>query len=145
MCTEHEQLYQLAESRFLLLQPHTPGSSLVASAEFWISRLTEMLIELELDNRVVMGLVHFPFLARCPRAIESHNVVELSLIALAAADQIAEKCQLTSWVELSAIDCQQAAFFNGVFRARALEAIDKGLVKVNALHGKQLIEWQHIV
>lgn len=145
MCTEREQLYQLAESRFLLLQPHTPGSSLVASAEFWISRLTEMLIELKLDNRVVMGLVHFPFLTRCPRAIESHNVVELSLIALAAADQIAEKCQLTSWVELSAIDCQQAAFFNGVFRARALEAIDKGLVKVNALHGKQLIEWQHIV
>ena len=102
---------------------------------------------------VVVGFGGYPtipalsaaFLTRCPRAIESHNVVELSLIALAAADQIAEKCQLTSWVELSAIDCQQAAFFNGVFRARALEAIDKGLVKVNALHGKQLIEWQHIV
>jgi tetratricopeptide (TPR) repeat protein len=145
MCADNEQLYQLAESRFLLLQPHTPGTSLVGNAESWITRLTEMLIELKLDHRVVMGLVHFPFLTRCPRAIDSHNVVELSLIALAAADQIAEKCQQTSWVELSAIDCQQAAFFNGVFRTRALQAIDKGLVKVNALHGKQLIEWQHIV
>ena len=145
LCAADEQLYQLAESRFLLLQPHVEGSTLVASAEAWSARLTPIMTELQLDSRVVMGLVHFPFLTRCPRAVGSQQVVELSLIALAAADQIAEKCQQTSWVELSAIDCQQAAFFNGVFRAQALRAIDKGLVKVNALHGKHLIDWQQIV
>ena len=145
LCATDEQLYQLAESRFLLLQPHTAETTLVASAEAWSARLTPLLMELQLDSRVVMGLVHFPFLTRCPRAVGSQQVVELSLITLAAADQIAEKCQQTSWVELSAIDCQQAAFFNGVFRTQALRAIDKGLVKVNALHGKHLIDWQQIV
>ncbi len=140
------RIYQLDESRLLLVLPGEadPPHSASGQATVWLDRLETLLADLQLLPCVLMGVVSYPFLSRCPEAVTGPHVVELSLIALAAAGQIVEKTHRSSWVELSAIDCQQAAFFNGVFRSQALLAIDKGLVKVNALHNKNLIDWSSV-
>ena len=141
-----EQLFQLGESRFLLLIPSAQdeGLSATGQATMWLDRLESILADLALADNVVMGVISFPFIPRCPLAVMGENIIELSLLAMSASEQIVEKTGRSSWVELSAIDCQQAAFFNGPFRVQARHAIDKGLVKVNALHNKNLIEWSGI-
>ena len=141
-----EQLYQLGESRFLLLIPTHIDDELSASglATIWLDRVEDILRQLQLPDSIVMGVISFPFIPRSPQAVTGENIIEVSLLAMAAAEQIVEKTGRSSWVELSAIDCQQAAFFNGEFRVQARHAIDKGLLKVNALHNKTLIEWSRI-
>ena len=74
-------------------------------------------------------------------ALDHHGLFDLCYLALSGAIQLSEKCQQSVWLELAAIDCQQAAFFNGDVWQCCLMAIDKGLVKVNSSHEKQWVNW----
>lgn len=141
VCSGSEKLYQLTDSRFLLMQPIDDAIRQQRLGEQLLEKIEALLNELNLAPRVQIGLAQYPFLRRCPQAIPATDVVELSLLALSGAEQLSEKTHQSSWLELSAIDCQQAAFFNGAIRERTLSAIDKGLVKVNASHNKHLVNW----
>ena len=90
---------------------------------------------------ITVGIIGHPFLARSAQALKGEQLVELSYLALGAAVQLCERTATSQWLELTAIDCQQAAFFNGNVRERALEAIELGLVKAAAASGKPLIDW----
>ena len=140
-CGHEMTCYQLACGRFLLVQHNLTLRLPRQVAEDLIKLLSSTLQPYEKVADIGIGMVGHPFLTRCPESISTTGVVELSLLALAAAKQIAARTGMPSWVELSAIDCQQAAFFNGEIRGRALQAIDMGLVKVNAREGKQWIDW----
>jgi hypothetical protein len=67
--------------------------------------------------------------------------LEICGLALAGAMQAAEKLGKNIWVELNAIDCQQAAFFNGELRTKTIDAIAKGLVKVKSSEKQPNIDW----
>ncbi|WP_232455156.1 hypothetical protein [Oceanisphaera avium] len=67
---------------------------------------------------------------------------DILYLAMAAAHQISQVTHERAWVELLALDCQQAAFFNGDIRECCIQAILKGLVKVNCSHKKHAIDWQ---
>ena len=81
-----------------------------------ITPLAAPLRHFKVPGPLAAGLVSYPFLSRAPRAVSAIQLLELAQLALAAARQLAEKTSASSWVELSAIDCQQAAFFNGQIR-----------------------------
>ncbi|GAA4497119.1 tetratricopeptide repeat protein [Pseudaeromonas paramecii] len=138
---EQAQLYHQPGGKLMMLFSQSSPQSVTHWLETMFTQLKEPLRHFGVPGQLAAGLVSYPFLSRAPRAVSSIQLLEVAQLALAAARQLAEKTTASSWVELSAIDCQQAAFFNGQIRARTLQAIDKGLVKVNALHGKQLIDW----
>ncbi|MGL4206232.1 MAG: hypothetical protein ACRCRW_08985 [Aeromonadaceae bacterium] len=144
MSNTSDQIYHLTTSRFLLLQSVSTAQPLQQMVANLFERLATLMVKHGVDAQVTMGLVGYPFLTRCPWAIQGKDAIELSLLALAAAEQIGAQSQQSAWVELSAIDCQQAAFFNGEIRARAVQAIEMGLVKVNASHGKPWIDWARL-
>ncbi len=143
-CDDSYQLYHLTTSRFLLMQSVSPTQPLSQVVANLFERLAALMIKHGSSPLIAAGLVGYPFLTRCPWAVQGEDAVELSLLALAAAEQICEQSQQAAWVELSAIDCQQAAFFNGEVRVNALQAIAMGLVKVNASHDKQWIDWSQL-
>ncbi len=143
-CQENINCYQLSCSRFLLVQ-HTLTQQLPRQvADALIELLSSTLSPYGNTDDLAIGMAGFPFINRSPGAITIAGIVELSLLALAAARQIGDKSGKPSWVELSAIDCQQAAFFNGELRVQTLKAIALGLVKVNAKDGKSLIDWPQL-
>ncbi len=144
MTDDQNQFFHLTSSRFLLLQNVSATQPLPQIVANLFERLAVLMLKYRVDTQIVAGLVGYPFLTRCPWAVQGRDAVELSLLALAAAEQIGEQSKQSAWVELSAIDCQQAAFFNGEIRAHAIQAIEMGLVKVNASHGKQWIDWTHL-
>ncbi len=59
--------------------------------------------------------------------------------------QLSDRLCKNVWVELFAIDCQQAAFFNGELRTKAIEAITKGLVKVSHSEKQAQIDWNALL
>jgi len=143
-CQNGIHCYQLSCSRFLLVQ-HTLTQQLPRQvADALIELLSSTLSPYGNTDDLAIGMAGFPFINRSPGAITIAGIVELSLLALAAARQIGDKSGKPSWVELSAIDCQQAAFFNGELRVQTLKAIALGLVKVNAKDGKSLIDWPQL-
>ena len=97
-----------------------------------------------IDRRVSLGIVSHPFLPKAATALDHHGLFDLCYLALSGAIQLSEKHQQNVWLELAAIDCQQAAFFNGDVWQCALMAIDKGLVKVNSSHEKQWVNWHQL-
>ena len=141
---ENAQLYHQPGGKLMALFSQSSPQTVSRWLEQLFAQLSEPMQHFQVPGQLAAGLVSYPFLSRAPRAVSAIQLLELAQLALAAARQLAEKTSASSWVELSAIDCQQAAFFNGQVRARTLQAIDKGLVKVNALHGKQLIDWHRL-
>jgi len=138
---ERAQLYHQPGGKLVILFSQSSPQTVTHWLESLFAQLKEPMQQLGVPGQLAAGLVSYPFLSRAPRAVSPIQLLEVVQLALAAARQLAEKTSAGSWVELSAIDCQQAAFFNGQVRARTLQAIDKGLVKVNALHGKHWIDW----
>lgn len=143
-CQNDINCYQLSCSRFLLVQHNLTNQLPRQVADALIELLSSTLRPYGNIDDLAVGMAGFPFINRSPGAITMAGIVELSLLALAAARQIGDKSGQPSWVELSTIDCQQAAFFNGELREQTLKAIALGLVKVNAKDGKSLIEWPQL-
>lgn len=95
------------------------------------NRIGVIMRKYGLDERVICGKVQYPFLSKSVNALKPLQTLEICGIALAGAMQLSTKLCKNVWVELFAIDYQQAAFFNGELRTRTIDAITKGLVKVS--------------
>lgn len=104
------------------------------------NRIGLIMRKYQLTDRIACGFVRYPFLMKSVNALKPLQTLEICGIALAAAMQLAEKMCKNIWLELFAIDCQQAAFFNGELRTRAIDAITKGLVKVHCSEPEP-IDW----
>nr|WP_321241676.1 tetratricopeptide repeat protein [uncultured Tolumonas sp.] len=109
------------------------------------NRLGVIMRKYGLNERVICGKVQYPFLSKSINALKPVQTLEICGIALAGAMQLSEKLCKNVWVELFAIDCQQAAFFNGELRTKTIEAITKGLVKVNSSEKHSTIDWNSLL
>ncbi|WP_417618142.1 GGDEF domain-containing protein [Oceanisphaera sp.] len=135
------RLYDLREGQFM----YVISQRQVNSLQHTITSLERMFAEFpspfRLDQRLAIGIIGHPFLPREPRALDDMRLGDILYLAMAAAHQLADQTGEKAWVELLAVDCQQAAFFHGDIRHCCIQAILKGLVKVNSSHKKQHIDW----
>lgn len=109
------------------------------------NRIGVIMRKYGLNERVICGKVQYPFLTKSVNALKPVQTLEICGIALAGAMQLSDRLCKNVWVELFAIDCQQAAFFNGELRTKAIEAITKGLVKVNHSEKQAQIDWNALL
>ncbi len=135
------RIYDLREGHLLYVVPQRHVAQLHQLAQTLLDTLAAFPCEHQLDRRISLGIVSHPFLPKAAMALDHHGLFDLCYLALSGAIQLSEKCQQSVWLELAAIDCQQAAFFNGDVWQCCLMAIDKGLVKVNSSHEKQWVNW----
>lgn len=136
------RIYDLREGHLLYVVPQRHVAHLHQLAQELLASLAAFPCDYELDRHISLGIVSHPFLPKAATALDHHGLFDLCYLALSGAMQLSEKHQQNAWLELAAIDCQQAAFFNGDVWQCGLMAIDKGLVKVNSSHEKQWVNWQ---
>ncbi|MGY6038126.1 hypothetical protein [Aeromonas sp. AE23HZ002T15] len=136
------RIYDLREGHLLYVVPQRHVAQLHQLAQELLEKLAAFPCDYELDRHISLGIVSHPFLPKAATALDHHGLFDLCYLALSGAMQLSEKHRQSVWLELAAIDCQQAAFFNGDVWQCCLMAIDKGLVKVNSSHEKQWVNWQ---
>lgn len=135
------RIYDLREGHLLYVVPQRHVAQLHLLAQELLDTLAAFPCDYPLDRHISLGIVSHPFLPKAATALDHHGLFDLCYLALSGAMQLSEKYQQSVWLELAAIDCQQAAFFNGDVWQCCLMAIDKGLVKVNSSHEKQWVNW----
>ncbi|BBQ52099.1 tetratricopeptide repeat protein [Aeromonas jandaei] len=138
------RIYDLREGHLLYVVPQRHVANLHQLAGDLLNVIAAFPCDYPIDRRVSLGIVSHPFLPKAATALDHHGLFDLCYLALSGAIQLSEKHQQNVWLELAAIDCQQAAFFNGDVWQCALMAIDKGLVKVNSSHEKQWVNWHQL-
>ncbi|WP_421214422.1 tetratricopeptide repeat protein [Aeromonas jandaei] len=138
------RIYDLREGHLLYVVPQRHVANLHQLAGDLLIAIAAFPCNYPIDRRVSLGIVSHPFLPKAATALDHHGLFDLCYLALSGAIQLSEKHQQNVWLELAAIDCQQAAFFNGDVWQCALMAIDKGLVKVNSSHEKQWVNWHQL-
>ncbi|MBL0544866.1 hypothetical protein JD507_06445 [Aeromonas jandaei] len=138
------RIYDLREGHLLYVVPQRHVANLHQLAGDLLSAIAAFPCDYPIERRVSLGIVSHPFLPKAATALDHHGLFDLCYLALSGAIQLSEKHQQNVWLELAAIDCQQAAFFNGDVWQCALMAIDKGLVKVNSSHEKQWVNWHQL-
>lgn len=97
-----------------------------------------------LKSHISIGIVAFPFLNNVSRAITPTRMLNLSSLALFAANQLLENYQQSSWLELYAIDNLQPAFFDGDLWELGQKAIQKGIVKINSSQQNHHFYWPEL-
>lgn len=135
------RLYDLREGQFIYVISQRQVVDLKQTLLSLERMFAEFPCQFELDRRLAIGIIGHPFLPKAPHALDDMRLGDILYLAMAAALQLAERTGELAWVELLAVDCQQAAFFNGEIRHCCIQAIQKGLVKVNSSHKKQQIDW----
>lgn len=138
------RIYDLREGHILYVVPQRHVANLHQLADDLLASIAAFPCEYPLDRQISLGIVSHPFLPKAATALDHNGLFDLCYLALSGAIQLSEKCQESAWLELAAIDCQQAAFFNGDVWQCGLMAIDKGLVKVNSSHEKQWVNWPRL-
>ncbi|MCC4263128.1 tetratricopeptide repeat protein [Oceanimonas baumannii] len=136
------RLYDLRDGQFIYAIPQKEVAELAPILTALERMFAEFPCQYELDRRIFTGIIGHPFLPKAPNALDDLRLGDILYLALAGARQLAEITQESAWVELVAVDCQQAAFFTGDVRSCCIQGIMKGLVKVNSSHKKQQIDWQ---
>ncbi|MFQ1997353.1 MULTISPECIES: hypothetical protein [Aeromonas] len=135
------RIYDLREGHMLYVVPQRHVTNLHQLAGDLLTAIAAFPCQYELDRQISLGIVSHPFLPKAATALDHNGLFDLCYLALSGAIQLSEKYRQNAWLELAAIDCQQAAFFNGDVWQCGLMAIDKGLVKVNSSHEKQWVNW----
>ena len=135
------RIYDLREGHMLYVVPQRHVTDLHQLAGDLLTAIAAFPCQYPLDRQISMGIVSHPFLPKAATALDHNGLFDLCYLALSGAIQLSEKYRQNAWLELAAIDCQQAAFFNGDVWQCGLMAIDKGLVKVNSSHEKQWVNW----
>ena len=136
------RLYDLREGQFIYVISQRQVNSLQQTVTNLERMFAEFPSPFKLDQRLAIGIIGHPFLPKAPHALDDMRLGDILYLAMAAARQLASQTGEKAWVELLAVDCQQAAFFHGDIRHCCIQAILKGLVKVNSSHKKQHIDWQ---
>lgn len=139
------RLYDLREGQFMYVISQRQVNSLQETLASIERMFEEFPADYDLDKRLAIGIIGHPFLPKAPHALDAMRVGDILYLAMAAAHQLSQHTNDKAWVELLAMDCQQAAFFTGDIRKCCIQAILKGLVKVNCSHNKQHIDWQALV
>ncbi|EKP0308059.1 hypothetical protein JGK42_001884 [Aeromonas veronii] len=135
------RIYDLREGHLLYVVPQRHVTDLHQLAGDLLAAIAAFPCQYPLDRQISLGIVSHPFLPKAATALDHNGLFDLCYLALSGAIQLSEKYRQNAWLELAAIDCQQAAFFNGDVWQCGLMAIDKGLVKVNSSHEKQWVNW----
>ncbi|RJG51201.1 tetratricopeptide repeat protein [Motilimonas pumila] len=135
-----ETFYQVKDNQLLFICPREPEHNPAKIADKLAQKVDEFASKHDLNTRIAMGMIGFPFLPKAPGAIDHKRGVDLAYLALLGAQQLQVQHEQT-WLELYAIDCPQAAFFNGDIWQLGQQAIAKGLVKVNCNGDKTLLSW----
>nr|WP_206063629.1 tetratricopeptide repeat protein [Oceanimonas sp. MB9] len=139
------RLYDLRDGEFIYVIPQKEVADLQQTLSALARMFAEFPCSFELDRRLATGIIGHPFLPKSPHALDDMKLGDILYLAMAAAHQLTQVSNEPAWVELVAVDCQQAAFFNGDVRLCCIQGIMKGLVKVNSSHKKQQIDWQALM
>ena len=108
------RIYDLREGHLLYVVPQRHVEDLHRLARELLAALAEFPCQHPLDRHISLGIVSHPFLPKAATALDHHGLFDLCYLALAGAIQLSEKHQQSVWLELAAIDCQQAAFLMGM-------------------------------
>ena len=130
----------MRDNQLLYITNKTSDRDAAHLAGFLIDTLTRFTHKYDLAPSVAIGIVNHPFLPKAEAAIDHKRVSDLACLALLGAKQLQTKEQ-NAWLELFAIDCPQAAFFNGDIWQLGQQAIAKGLVKINCSGDKSQLVW----
>lgn len=132
--------YQMRDNQLLFITHKTEDSDAESLAQFLTDILARFTHKYDLAPSVAIGIVNHPFLPKAEAAIDHKRVSDLACLALLGAKQI-QTPEESAWLELFAIDCPQAAFFNGDIWQLGQQAIAKGLVKINCSGDKSQLVW----
>lgn len=135
------RIYDLRDGQFIYVISQRQAPDLQQAIASIERMFDEFPCPFALDRRLAIGIIGHPFLPKAPHALDDMRLSDILYLAMAAAHQLSVQTGDATWVELLAVDCQQAAFFNGDIRHCCIRAIYKGLVKVNSSHQKQHIDW----
>ncbi|WP_107851354.1 tetratricopeptide repeat protein [Oceanimonas marisflavi] len=139
------RLYDLRDGQFIYAIPQKEVPALQQTLTALERMFAEFPCQFDLDRRLFTGIIGHPFLPKAPHALDDMRLGDILYLAMAAARQLGEKTGESAWVELVAVDCQQAAFFTGDIRTCCIQGIMKGLVKVNSSHKKHQVDWQALL
>lgn len=136
-----ERLFQLNDDQLLFMKKVTRNTEPENIAAMLIKWFNQFDCPVESSNIVSIGMVHHPFLHKYPTAIDSDKLLNIGSLALSAASKLNKQHQRSHWIHLSALTYTQPAFFHGNIWTRTKQAIEKGLIKVNASADKNEINW----
>lgn len=105
--------------------------------KFWKERFNE-------SPCCTLGVMSLPFVNRAAKATDRQLVAEVLYLACAAAQQLTQRFNESSWVALSAIDNTPPTLFAQDPRSGLLLAVRKGFIKVHSRLDKQFIDWDVI-
>lgn len=87
----------------------------------------------DVDGRFVASFADYPFLPRAYTAINDEDLIDLLLLSVEIAHQVASQEESSQWVAFTAIPMAPAASFaSDDIRRSTLLAIKKGLIKVHS-------------
>lgn len=131
---EGARVYHLTDSRFLYIEPN-PDKRLQPEVLFerfqeWVD---EFKHDYDVDGRFVASFADYPFLPRAYTAINDEDLIDLLLLSVEIAHQVASQEESSQWVAFTAIPMAPAASFaSDDIRRSTLLAIKKGLIKVHS-------------
>ncbi len=137
---EQGTFYQVRDNQLLYICKRDGNIHAETLANFLTETLNQFSYKYELSLGIAIGIVNHPFLPKAEAAIDHKRVSDLACLALLGAKQL-QSPEQSAWLELFAIDCPQAAFFNGDIWQLGQQAIAKGLVKINCSGDKNQIVW----
>ncbi|WP_108652071.1 tetratricopeptide repeat protein [Dongshaea marina] len=140
-----DRIYDLGEGNLLLALPHLEKNELYHQTEEWIRYLANFPSTYALRREVSAGIISVPFLPKEPSALDHLALSDIATFALAGANQLGLRSGQNCWVELIPINCSQAAFFRGEIWESCVQAIDRGLLRVNTSLEKEEIDWHAIL
>jgi len=134
-------IFQIRDNQILFISEQKKHENAQCFAQKIELFFTQFIAKNQLTSGISIGIVAFPFLNNVSRAITPIRMLNLSSLALFGANQLLDKYQQNSWLELYAIDNLQPAFFDGDLWVLGQKAIQKGIVKVNSSHPNHTFYW----
>lgn len=137
-------IFQIRDNQILFISEqsnHQNAQNFAQKIEEIFTLFTE---EHQLPNQISIGIVAFPFLNNVSRAIVPARMINLASLALFGASQLREHYQISSWLELYAIDNLQPAFFDGDLWILGQKSIQKGIVKINSNKQNHHLYWPEL-
>lgn len=139
--SDRADIFQIRDNQILFISEQRHYQNTLDFTQTIELFFTRFAIQHKQPPEISMGIVAFPFLNNVSRAITPTRMLNLTSLALFGANQLLEKYQQSSWLELHAIDNLQPAFFDGDLWVLGQKAIQKGIVKVNSSQPTHSFDW----
>ncbi len=135
---DNANIYELTKSRYIILHNKISEQRTIDLCNAYHEKLSHILTDLHISSRICLGIIDYPFLTHNPYSIDSHKILELSLMSIYGAMQLPG---INTWVKLTAKNITKNLLTSGEIRLCVKEAIRHDAIKVQASHDKNMIKW----